>query len=136
MSSPNAMAGPTRSLRIAANRRNAFKSEWARNCGRETAGGAEYAGDLCSQVRERQLRSRGEVRREFRRLQCDLIAISAPRSVPRRRLLVLQQREEKETNPMHLSDWISIGYKEEARNKPNVVIPNYINMLREFLASF
>ena len=37
---------------------------------------------------------------------------------------------------MELKSLISIEYKEEARNKPNVVILNYISRLREFLASF
>jgi hypothetical protein len=41
-----------------------------------------------------------------------------------------------QTNPMQLSDLISTEYKERATNKANLVIHNYINMLRGFLASF
>ena len=37
---------------------------------------------------------------------------------------------------MQLRDLISTEYEEKARNKPNGVIHNYINMLRAFLASF
>jgi hypothetical protein len=40
------------------------------------------------------------------------------------------------TNPMELKDFISIEYKEKARNKANVVMHNDINVLRGFLASF
>jgi hypothetical protein len=41
-----------------------------------------------------------------------------------------------QTNPMQLRDLKSIEYEKEARNKPNAVIRNYINMLRAFPALF
>jgi len=44
--------------------------------------------------------------------------------------------EPSKTNPMQLAYFISIGYEEKARNKPNGVIHNHINALRGFLASF
>jgi hypothetical protein len=44
--------------------------------------------------------------------------------------------ERGQTNPMQLRDLISIECEERTQNKPNGVIHNYINMLREFLASF
>jgi len=44
--------------------------------------------------------------------------------------------ERGKTNPMELKNFISIEYKEKARNKANVVMHNDINVLRGFLASF
>ena len=47
------------------------------------------------------------------------------------------RREKRdETNPMKLNDLISNEYEERARNKPNVVILNQINILLGFPAPF
>ena len=43
---------------------------------------------------------------------------------------------EVKTNPMQLRDVKSIKYEERTRNKPNPVIHNYINMLRDFWPDF
>ena len=48
----------------------------------------------------------------------------------------LEGEKRTETNPTHLRDLISTEYEEKARNKPTVVIHNYINILRVFLVSF
>ena len=57
-------------------------------------------------------------------------------SVVRKPKLSFAGEKRSKTNPMQLRDLISIEYDEKARNKPNVVIHNSINMLRVFLATF
>jgi len=80
MSSPNASAGARSPLRIAANRRNALKSTGPRTAaGKRRVALNARRRDLCSEELERQLQTRGEDPREFRRLHRDLIAIFHPK---------------------------------------------------------
>lgn len=69
------------SARVAANRRNALKSTGPRTAaGKRRVALNRVQRGLCSEEKERMLRTRGEDPREFRRLCRDLIAIFQPRS--------------------------------------------------------
>lgn len=80
MPSNGTASGVSSLPRIAANRRNALKSTGPRTpAGKRRAALNALNASLCPEDLERQLRSRGEDPREFRRLGRDLVAIFQPR---------------------------------------------------------
>jgi len=80
MPSHEASSGASSPLRMAANRRNALKSTGPRTAaGKRRAALNSLNTSLCPEDLQRELRSRGEDPREFRRLCRDLMAIFQPR---------------------------------------------------------